>query len=62
MKLYIARDVGKDGKLTLHYERPTYIAGRGWNKKIWAIPDSSLFPEVTFETSPMKVELKLVEK
>lgn len=61
MKLWIARNVGKDGRLTLHYERPTYIVGRGWNK-IWAIPDSSLFPEVTFENSPREIELKLVEK
>ena len=61
MKLWAARNVGKDGRLTLHYERPTYIAGKGWDK-IWAIPDSSLFPEVTFENSPWEIELKLVEK
>lgn len=62
MKLFIARGVGKNGRLTLHYERPTYIAGKGWDK-IWAIPpDSSLFPNVTFENSPQEAELKLVEK
>jgi hypothetical protein len=59
--MWIARGVGKDGILTLHYERPTYIASKGWNK-IGAIPDSRLFPEVTFENSPMEVELKLIEK
>ena len=56
MKLWIARGVGKNGRLTLHCERPTYTAGKGWDK-IWAIPDSSLFPEVTFENSPQEVEL-----
>lgn len=61
MKLWIARGVGKDGRLTLHYERPIYTAGKGWDK-IWAIPDSSLFPEVTFENSPVQVELKLINE
>ena len=59
MELWIARDMG--GRLTLHNERPTYIANRGWNK-VWAIPNSSIFPEVTFENSPKKVEIKLVEE
>lgn len=58
MGLWIARDVG--GRLTLHYERPIYC-NRGWNN-VWAIPDSNIFPEVTFENSPKKVELKLVEE
>ena len=57
MKLWIARDI--NGRLTLHYERPT-LKGKGWDK-IWAIPDSSLFPEVTFENSPIQVELKLMK-
>lgn len=59
MKLWIARNI--DGRLTLHYEQPTYTVGKGWDK-IWAIPDSSLFPKITFENSPQEVELKLVEK
>ena len=59
MELWIARDMG--GRLTLHYERPIWIANRGWNN-VWAIPDSSTFPEVTFENSPKKVEIKLVEE
>lgn len=59
MKVLIARS--ESGRLTLHCERPTYTAGEGWNK-IWAVPDSSLFPEVTFENSPQEVELKLIEK
>ena len=54
MKLWIARD--KDGRLSFHYERPIYISGRGWIN-VWAIPDSGLFPEVTFENSPQEVEL-----
>ncbi len=60
MELWIARGVGKDGRLTLHYGRPTYIAGKGWDK-VWAYPDSSLFPEVTFENSPQRVEIKLIK-
>ena len=60
MKLYIARGVGKGGRLTLHYEHPTYIAGKGWDK-IGAILDSSLFPEVTFGNSPQQIELKLIK-
>ena len=36
-----------------------HIASKGWDK-IWAIPDSSLFPEVTFENSPMEVEPKIL--
>ena len=59
MKLWIARGVGKNGRLTLHYERPTYIEGKGWDK-IWAIPDSSEFLEITFKNSPQQIELKLV--
>ena len=59
MELWIARDMG--GRLTLHCERPIWIANRGWNN-VWAIPDSNIFPEVTFENSPKKVEIKLVEE
>lgn len=58
MKIWIARDLG--GRLSLHCERPRYINGKGW-VNVWAIPDSDLFPEVTFENSPQEVELKLVE-
>jgi hypothetical protein len=58
MKLWIARDLS--GMLSFHYERPRYISGRGWIN-VWAIPNSSLFPEVTFENSPQEVEIKLVE-
>lgn len=49
MKLWIARDLG--GRLSFHYERPIYISGKGWTN-VCAVPDSSLFPEVTFENSP----------
>lgn len=58
IELWIAR--GVDGRLTLHYEQPTCIAGKGWDK-VWAIPDSSLFPEVIFENSPQEVEIKLIK-
>lgn len=58
MKLWIARDLG--GRLSFHYERPRYISGKGWTV-VCAVPDSSLFPEVTFENSPQEVELKLVK-
>lgn len=58
MELWIARNLG--GGLSLHYERPTYIAGLGWDK-VWAIPDRKDFPEVTFENSPQKVKLELIK-
>ena len=61
MKLWIARD--QNGDLFLYPIKPdryvtecyVFFNGDDW----WNI-DSDLFPEVTFENSPMEVELKLV--
>ena len=57
MKLWIARD-RRGTRLTLHGEKPT------WNEEYrvwswWYITDldDNDFPEVTFENSPMEVEL-----
>ena len=63
MKLWIARD--QNGDLFLYPNKPdryvteyyVFFNGDDW----WNI-DSDLFPEVTFENSPMEVELKLIEK
>lgn len=63
MNMYIARD--QNGDLFLYPIKPdryvteyyVFFTGDDW----WNI-DSDLFPEVTFENSPMEVELKLIEK
>jgi hypothetical protein len=70
--LFVARD--EDGTLALYNERPIvqvdYDSGQRnyfledednyltW----WGELDETLFPEVTFETGPVRVELKLVEQ
>ena len=66
MKLWITRTkrrppVLTDGVLRLHYKRPTYKDGFGWNH-VLAILDGKEFPEVTFENSPKLVEIKLVKE
>ena len=60
MKLWIARD--KDGYLFLFDEKPNRYEfwfdsklGDSYNLK------DDFFPEVTFENSPKKVEIKLVK-
>jgi hypothetical protein len=58
MKMWIARDK-KGGRLTLHSECPIWFEDfRVWSKKgyITDLPRND-FPEVTFENSPMEVEL-----
>ena len=68
MKLWIARD--KDGGLYLYNYKPCKnetlerftcsIKSNGeWSEEYEL--NSYLFPEVTFENSPMEVELKLVK-
>ena len=59
MKMYIARDANKE--LFAYYNKPKkmdqcYVGAQ------CAILARNLLPEVTFENSPMEVELKLVEK
>ena len=62
MKLWIARD--KDGYQQLYAERP--IKKDGYfectpNTK-WYTISCNLFPELTFENSPRRVEIKLTEE
>ena len=69
MKLYIARD--KDNSLSLCTHKQVYCAlFDNWEQpkeyynddySFHAYIPESLFPEVTFENSPMIVELKLVQ-
>ena len=59
MKLWIARDF--NGDICLHTERPQLLK-TVWHSDDWFFLNENLFPEVTFENSPMEVELKLIEK
>ena len=60
MKMWICRDL--DSNLTLHLEKPEWYD----RIEVWSDIATELdwrkFPEVTFENSPMVVELKLIEK
>ena len=64
MKMWIARN--QDGSLWLHEEKPSLVYDdelKSWYYECGSFLDfydESLFPEVTFENSPMEVELKLV--
>ena len=63
MKMWIARD--QNGDLFLYPIKPDRYATEHYvffNGDDWWHIDSDLFPEVTFENSPMEVELKLIEK
>lgn len=69
MELYIARD--KDNSLSLCSHKQIYCALFGsWEQpkefynddySFHAYISENLFPEVTFENSPMKVEVKLIQ-
>lgn len=64
VKVWIARD--KNGALWVYEKAPLYQCGFGefyceigeLNSEL----DERFFPEITFENSPMEIELKLVEK
>ena len=60
MKMWICRS--DDGLLTLHYKKPTKFyeecIGCYWTGHSLPLP-MNLYPEVTFENSPMEVELVL---
>ena len=57
MKMWICRSL--DGNLTLHNKEPIwYDKIECWSDIVYEL-DWSLFPEVTFENSPMEVELVL---
>ena len=66
MKMWIAR--AESGNLKLHQTEPQQevsmlTGGRYWNDRLESYKiDDRLFPEVTFENSPMEVELKLKER
>ena len=61
MKMWIARDIR--GGLYLYTEKPEKIALYGYfTGDDWFELNTNAFPEVTFENSPMEVELKLIEK
>lgn len=68
MKMWIARASG--GLLTLHTAKPRKVKMDEESEDyFWASDiethsflNRKLFPEVTFENSPMEVELKLIEK
>lgn len=63
MKLWIARD--SDGTLWLHEGKPEIVNNpktdtQFWiSSKDWREIDQTFLPEVTFENSPIEVELKL---
>lgn len=60
--MWIARDC--KGRLELHSIKPYLVAEEFWNNEDenWMRLRDEDFPEVTFENSPMEVELKLIEK
>lgn len=64
MKMWIARDMRDMGRdLYLYTEKPEKIALYGYfTGDDWFELNTNAFPEVTFENSPMEVELKLIEK
>ena len=60
MKFWIARD--ESGYIYLYEREPVLVAD--WSGRIWSGGDAfelerDSFPEVTFENSPMEVELVL---
>ena len=60
MKMWIARD--RNGNLFLHRDRPYLSRLYGvWDSDDYFRLEQKDFPEVTFENSPMEVELKLNE-
>lgn len=60
MKVYIARCL--DGDLTLHTHEPVWSEYAGhWTSSVLEL-NSTLFPEVTFENSPVEVELVIKKK
>lgn len=60
--MWIARD--EDGILCLYESKPYLDMDNEWDSddNDYLVIDESQFPEVTFENSPMEVELKLVNE
>ena len=64
MKLWVARD---SYGLWLFIDKPTKTICNGdkyfvKHENVRYSIDSKLFPEITFENSPVQIELKLIEK
>ena len=55
MKAYIARD--KNGEMFLHREKPTRLVNGVFASDDWWILERCDFPNVTFENSPVEVEI-----
>ena len=55
MKAYIARD--KNGEVYLHREKPTHLINGVFASDDWWILERCDFPNVTFENSPLEVEI-----
>ena len=66
MKIWIARD--SDNTLWIYTNKPELHFNPKTNSSFWVSTedwwevDEDFLPEVTFENSPMAVELKLIEK
>ena len=62
MKMWICRT--KRGDLSIHERpNPSYVdVADAWYGDLRGYIGRNNFPEVTFENSPMEVELKLIEK
>ena len=62
MELWIARE--RIGDVWFYKEKPLYNMEKGKfeGDLILISMDDDIFPEVTFENSPKRVELKLVEE
>ncbi len=65
MKLWVARN--QDGSLCLYEEKPSLVYDdelRKWyyesNRGSFELYDETLLPEVTYESSPMEIELNLI--
>lgn len=63
MELWIARDYGDNADLCLYSSKPYQVVAGIWTcyNQDYIFIDNKLFPEVTFENSPKKIELNLLE-
>ena len=62
MEMWICRDK-KGGRLTLHSEPPIWFEDfRAWCKGYMSDLPIEEYPEVTFENSPVEVELVIKKK
>ena len=66
MKMYVARDEGMNHCKLFHH-KPEKVYDKNlkmylWRGNFWDGQMIGNIPEVTFENSPMEVELKLIEK